>query len=133
MVMNVSTETINVASLAVNVILIVISVGLAVASWKDSQKKNNQVKVWMEQANGVSLALQRIITDRWNELYSSVSDITNAVNAVQASAFALYQSLYDERILSEKEVKEHHMKMRKKLDEEMGLAGEKQQQEHKKR
>lgn len=123
-----SNETINSVSIILNVILVIVSVGLAVAAWKDNQKKNNQVKVWMEQANGVSQALQRIINDRWNGLYSSVGDITNAVHAVQASAFALYQSLYDERILEEKEVKKHQMKIREKLDKEMGLTEEKQQQ-----
>lgn len=76
----------------------------------------------MEQANGVSEALLRIIRDKWNDLYSDKSDITNAVNSVQASAFSLYQSLYDERVLTEKEYKAHAMKIREVIDKELGLT-----------
>lgn len=115
------TDTINVTSLVLNVILTIISVGLAVANWKDAQKKNDQVKIWMEQANGISVALQRIIQDKWQGLYSSVNDITNAVYVAQASAFSLYQSLYEERILSEKEVKEHQKRLRALLDKKLDL------------
>jgi hypothetical protein len=114
-------NTLEIISLSINVVLIVVSVGLAVASWRDYKKKNSQVKVWMEQANGVSQGLQRIIHDKWSGLYTSVNDITNAVYAVHASAFALYQSLYDERFLSEDEIKEHQKILRAKLDKEMGL------------
>lgn len=115
-------DWISTVSLIVNVILIVISVGLAVDTWKERERRNSQVKIWMEQANGVNQGLQRIIQDKWNNLYSSINDITNAVHSVHASAFSLYQSLYEERVLTEKEYKEHAMKIRKKMDEKMGLV-----------
>lgn len=119
---------IEVVSISLNVILLIVGVGLAVNSWKDSQKKKDQVKVWMEQANGISQALQRIIQDKWSNLYTSVSDVTNTINAVHASAFALYQSLYDERFLTEKETKEHQMKIRAKIDKDLELAESAQKQ-----
>lgn len=115
------TDVINTASLVINVVLIVISVGLAVAAWKDNQNKKSQVKIWMEQANGVQQGLQNIIEDKWRGLYSGVNDITNAVWVVKASAFALYQSLYDERVITEKEYKEHQMKIRAQLDKQFKI------------
>lgn len=115
-------DRISTVSLIINVILIVISVGLAVDAWKERERRNCQVKIWMEQANGVNQGLQRIIQDKWNNLYSSINDITNAVHSVHASAFSLYQSLYEERVLTEKEYKDHAMKIRKKMDEKMGLV-----------
>lgn len=114
-------DTINIASLVINIVLIIVSVSLAVASWKDSQNKKSQVKIWMEQANGVQQGLQNIIEDKWRGLYSGVNDITNAIWAVKASAFALYQSLYDERVITEKEYKEHQMKIRAQLDKQFKL------------
>ncbi len=110
---------INLNSASINVILTVISVGLAVDAWKERQRRNAQVKIWMEQANGISQALQRIIQDKWADLYSSIHDVTNAVNAAHASAFSLYQSLYEERVLSEKEYKKHAMKLREHLDKKL--------------
>ncbi len=116
-----ATDVINTASLIINVVLTIVSVGLAVAAWKENQNKKSQVKIWMEQANGVQQGLQNIIDDKWRGLYSGVNDITNAVWAVKASAFALYQSLYDERVITEKEYKEHQMKIRAQLDKQFKL------------
>lgn len=121
-------SSIEILSISLNVILLMVSVGLVVNSWKDQQKKKDQVKVWMEQANGISQALQRIIQDKWSNLYTSINDITNTINAVHASAFALYQSLYDERFLTEKETKEHQMKIRAKIDKDMELVESVQKQ-----
>jgi hypothetical protein len=118
-----SAEQINNISLIFNVVLTVISAGLIVASWRDARSKKSQVKIWMEQANGIQQALQRIIADIFGGNYSSIKDLAAAVNALHASAFAHYQSLYDERILTEKEVKEHQMKIRKKIDEDLELGG----------
>lgn len=119
--MNSAIDITTIVSLAVNVVLIVISVALAVVGWKDKRSSKSQVKIWMEQANGIQQALQRIIDDKWRGLYSNVDGITNAVWAVAASAFALYQSLYDERVITEKEYKEHQMKLREKLDKDFKL------------
>jgi phage-related protein len=111
-------EWFSIISLIVNVILIIVSVGLTVLNWKASRKSKSQVKIWMEQANGVTTALQRIVTDKWNGLYSSVSDVANAVWAVHSSAFSLYQSLYEERVLTEKEYKKEQMEQRAYIKKE---------------
>lgn len=112
-----------IVSISINVVLIAISFGLTVATWKERQRRNSQVKIWMETANGLHMALARIIQDKWNNLYSSVHDVTNAVNAVHASAFSLYQSLYEERVLTEREYKERQKKIWEKTDRDLGLRG----------
>lgn len=100
-------------SLAINVILIIISVALFVANWKADKKSKSQVKIWMESANGVHTGLRRIVDDKWANLYTSVSDVVNAVWAVHAPAFSLYQSLYEERVLDEKTYIKEQMEQRK--------------------
>src|ERR1700722_3745271 len=99
-------NTLEVVSLCVNVILIAISLGLAIDAWRERQRSKSQVKIWMEQANGIQQALQRIIDDKWRGLYGHVNDMASAIWAVKASAFSLYQSLYEERVLTEKEYKD---------------------------
>lgn len=91
-----------VVSLIANIILIIVGVGLTIANWKADKRSKSQVKIWMEQANGVHISLNRIVIDKWNGLYSNINDVVNAVWVVQASAFSLYQSLYEERVLTEK-------------------------------
>lgn len=119
----ISNEQINNISLVFNVVLTIVSAGLVVAAWRDTRSKKSQVKIWMEQANGIQQALQRIIADVFAGTYSSTKDIAASVHALQASAFAHYQSLYDERILTEREVKQHQMKLREKIDRDMELTG----------
>lgn len=105
----------SIVSLAINALLIMVSVGLLVANRKEKERRNSQVKIWMQGANGVHQALGRIIQDKWNGLYSTVQDVVNAVNAVQPSAFAQYQSLYEERALSEDEWKKEQSELRNRL------------------
>lgn len=66
----------------------------------------------MQQASGISNALQRIIQDRWQNLYSSLKDVVNTVHAVEASANSLFQSLYEERNYTEEEYKEEQKRLR---------------------
>ncbi len=70
-----------------------------------------QVKVWMQEANGLQQALQRIVSDNLTGRYSSTNDVCNTIWALQISAFSLYQSLYEERCITEKEYKEHQNKI----------------------
>ncbi len=86
--------------------------GLFVANRKEKERRNAQVKIWMQQANGISIALQRIIQDRWQGLYSSLKDVVNTVHAVEASANSLFQSLYEERTITEDEYKEEQKRFR---------------------
>lgn len=105
----------SIISLAINVILIMFGVGLLVANRKERERRNAQVKIWMQGANGVQEALQRIIQDKWNNLYSSVQDVVNTINAVHSSAFAVYQSLYEERALTEDEWKKEQAELRDRI------------------
>ena len=109
----------SIASIVLNVLLIMLSVGLAVNSWKANNRNKSQVKIWMEQANGLNQALLRIIWNKWENLYSTVTDVTNSVHIAQAASFSLYQSLYDERVVSEEDYKARQEKIWKKLDEEI--------------
>ena len=114
----------SIVSLAINVILAVVSVYFIVVGIQANRRSKAQVKIWLEQANGVNQALLRIIQDKWNNLYSSVSDITNAIHTVQASALALWTALYEERVITEVEYKDRQKKIWKKLDEQIGLTQE---------
>ncbi len=109
----------SIASLVLNVLLIVLSVALAVNSWKADKRSKSQVKIWMEQANGLNQALLRIIQNKWAGLYSTVADVTNSVHIAQAASFSLYQSLYDERVVSEENYKARQEKLWKKLDKDL--------------
>lgn len=116
----------SVVSTVIGVILLIVSVGLTVKTWLDSKNKKVQVKIWMQDANGISNALQRVVSDNLEGRYSSTKDMGNTIWSIQAMAFALYQSLYEERCLSEKEFiaeqKEVRAKSKKLLDEDLKLA-----------
>ena len=102
----------SIVSLGINVILILISVGLFVANRKEKERRNAQVKIWMQSASGISEALRRIIQDRWNDLYSSLKDVVNSVHTVEAAANSLFQSLYEERTMTEEEYKQEQKRFR---------------------
>lgn len=102
----------SVVSLFINVILILISVGLFVANRKEKERRNSQVKIWMQSSNGITQGLERIIQDKWNNFYSSVQDMANTVHSLHASSFALYQSLYEERAITEEEYRKEQSEIR---------------------
>jgi hypothetical protein len=60
----------------------------------------------MQNANGISQSLLKIVRDNLDKRYSTTNDIANAVWAMQSSAFALNQSLYEERCVTEEEYKQ---------------------------
>ncbi len=96
----------SVVSTLIGMIILCFSIWQSVKAQSEKDRKKDQVKIWMQDANGVSMALKRIINDNLEKRYSSANDIANAVFAVQASAFALYQSLYEERCVTEEEYKQ---------------------------
>ena len=65
----------------------------------------------MQDANGIHQALQRIVSDNLNKRYSTTDDVCNAIWAIHAATFALYQSLYEERCITEEEYKEGQKKI----------------------
>ena len=111
----------SIISTVIGVILLCVSIWLFLGSRNQETKKKAQVKIWMQDASGLSNALYRIIGDNLQDRFSSTNDVCNAVWAVQASAFALYQSLYEERCITEKEYKERQKKL-SELGEAQQLA-----------
>lgn len=103
----------SVGSLLVNVLLILVSVWLLAANKKEKERRNSQVKIWMQFSNGITQGLERIINDKWNDFYSSVQDVVNSVHSLHASSFALYQSLYEERTITEEEYRKEQSELRK--------------------
>ena len=105
----------SVVSLIINIILMVFAYGQIVGGRKEKERRNAQVKIWMQSAQGLHEALLRIIQDKWADLYSSVQDVTNTVHAVHATAFAHYQSLYEERAITEEEYKQEQKELRESI------------------
>ena len=103
-----------------SVVSTIISIVLAGFSiWQYAKSKNqqevhiSQVKVWMQQANGLCQALQRIVRANKEIEFTKVSDLIHTLNAIEATSFALYQSLYEERCVIETEYREEQKQMRK--------------------
>lgn len=97
--------------------------GFAVVSvWQYLENKNKleknkaQVKIWMEGANGIRQALQRIVKDNLDTRYSTTNDISNAVWSIEATAGSLYQSLFEERCVTEEEYRERQKKISELLN-----------------
>ncbi len=101
----------SIVSTIIGVILLCFSIWQYLAGKNQAEKIKAEVKVWMQDANGISQSLTRIVQDNLGKRYSSTNDVCNAVWAVQASAAALYQSLYEERCVTEEEYKERQKKI----------------------
>ena len=91
------------------------SIKQAEVAESEKNRKKDQVKIWMQHADGVSLGLKRIVRDNIDGRYSSTKDIASAVFALEASAFALRQSLYEERCVTEPEYKQQQKEIMEKL------------------
>ena len=108
----------SIVSTVIGVILLCVTIWQFLVSRNKGITQKAQVKIWMQEANGLSIALGRIIGDNLSGRYNSTNDVCNAIWAVQASAFALYQSLYEERCISEKEYKERQKKIAEIIEKE---------------
>ncbi len=106
----------------VTTILSIILAGIAIWQFKEGQKQEDrikaQVKVWMQDANGISQGMKRIISDNLAGRYGSTNDVCNAVWSLEATAFALYQGLYEERCVKEDEYIQRQKKIMDKLDKQ---------------
>lgn len=109
------TEWWSIISTIIGIILLIVSVWLLVANKKERERRTAQVKIWQHHANGISLGLKRIVQDANTNFYSNLKDVTSAVWAVETSAFSLYQSLYEERTITEDEYKQEQKEMREEL------------------
>ena len=109
----------SILSTGLNVILICISIWQYWKGRNQTEKLKAQVKIWMQDANGISIGLHRIVTDNLGGRYSSTNDVCNAVWAVHSSASALYQGLYEERCVTEEEYKARQKKIADKVEAQM--------------
>lgn len=96
----------SIASTILNVGLLLISAWLISADKEREKRKNSQVKIWQQDANGLSQSLKRMVRDVHDGLYSSTQDMANSIWALEAVAFSLYQSLYEERCVTDEEYKD---------------------------
>lgn len=115
----------SIISTIVGITLLIGDVVLLVLNRKEKDHKKNQVKIWQQDANGISQGLKRIVIDVNQNNYSGVKDVASAVWSLEASAFALQQSLYEERAMTEeeykkqqKELREEFMKSRQQVEDE---------------
>ncbi|HVZ58698.1 MAG TPA: hypothetical protein VG935_03035 [Patescibacteria group bacterium] len=105
----------SVVSTILSVVFLGVSIWQVVDNRKQKERSNAQVKIWMQDANGVTQALARVIQDNLAGRYSSTNDVCNAIWAIHASSFALYQSLYEERAITEDEYKEQQKEFKEQL------------------
>ncbi|MEN9647217.1 MAG: hypothetical protein RLY57_21 [Candidatus Parcubacteria bacterium] len=86
---------------------------------KNQEEKNKaQVKIWMQDANGISSALQRIVKDNLDGRYSSTNDMANSIWSVEAMSKSFYQSLYEERCVTEEEYKIRQKRLSDLIDKQ---------------
>lgn len=97
------------------VILAGISIWQATITSREKKRHKDQVKIWMQAASGIDNALHRVVKDNLDGRYSSTNDLANTIWSLQAASFALYQSLYDERVVDEEEFVKEQKKMRDQI------------------
>jgi len=73
---------------------------------KEKDIHKAQVKIWQHHANGIAQGL--FIVGQSNQ-YSSVNDVCQAARVIQPTAHSLFSSLNEERLFSEKEIKEKQL------------------------
>ncbi|HQT82558.1 MAG: hypothetical protein B7W98_01550 [Parcubacteria group bacterium 20-58-5] len=120
----------SIVSTVLGVLLLAGTIWQYLTARNEREKTKAQVKVWMQDANGVSQSLSRIVSDNLAGRYSSTNDVCNTIWSVQANAFALYQSLYEERCVTEEEYKARQKKLSDKLEANQLASLEQQGQTH---
>lgn len=112
----------SVISTLIGVILLIVSVWQYLSARNSDERKRAQVKIWMQDANGVQLGLQRMIQDNLASRYTSTNDMANSAWTLHASAFALYQSLYEERCVTEDEYKKQQQEFMNEIKKNQNNA-----------
>lgn len=101
------------------IILLFFNVWQYLQGQKEKEIIKSQVRVWMQSANGISLGLKRIVADNLSSRYSTTNDVCNAVWSLETSASSLYQSLYEERVMTPEEYRKRQQKILAKIDEQL--------------
>ena len=82
---------------------------------KEKEIHKSQVKVWQHHANGIEMGLFIITLGK----YSTVDDIRESVKAVHQTARFLTQSLNEERLFSDEEIKEKQIQQEKETQDRL--------------
>lgn len=102
----------SVVSTLVNVLLAGFGIWQITLVQAERKHRQDQIKIWMHSANGLQESLKRIVGDNLDGRYSSTNDIANAIWALHSGVFGMYQSLYEERAISEEDYKKEQKELR---------------------
>lgn len=85
---------------------------------KEKEIHKSQVKLWQHHASGLLHGIISLV----QEPFSSVEDIKQAIKVSQANSHSLYTSLNEERLFSEKEIKEKQLKQEEEFKKAREVA-----------
>lgn len=105
----------SVVSTVLGVFFLITSIWQFLEGRKQKERNTAQVKIWMQNANGIAQALMRIVQDNLDKRYTSTNDVCNTVWSVHSTIFALYQSFYEERCVTEEEYKKQQKEIMDEL------------------
>jgi signal transduction histidine kinase len=99
---------ISIFSTVASIVLLFFSIWQYLVGKSEKEKNSAQIKIWMEGANGLhqslrTIGISAISQSGMTSKYSSVNDVGLAIYGVADNAKALYQSLYEERCVTEAE------------------------------
>lgn len=96
----------SIVSTILNVILVCFSIWQYLQAENQKTRTKSQIKIWMQDAKGIVTALKRVQSAR----HSKTSDACNSISMIESSANAMYQSLYEERVVKEEDYQETEKK-----------------------
>ena len=89
---------------------------------KEKEIHKSQVKVWQHHAHGIQMGLFVTTVGK----YTAVDDLRESIKALHQDAQSLYESLNEERLFSDAEIKERQLQREKDSQERLKLAQEQQ-------
>jgi hypothetical protein len=113
----------SVVSTVIGILLLCFSLWQVKSAIDERRRNAAQVKIWMQDANGIQNSLQRVVIDNLGKRYGTTDDMANTIWSLQATAFALYQSLYEERCITEEEYKEMQRELREHVRNQQTMLG----------
>ncbi len=89
--------------------------------YKEKEIHKSQVKIWQHCAKGIQMGLHMISVGN----FSSVNDTKEGVKSIQQSAQSLLDSLIEERLFTDAEVKEKQIQRENEIKDLMAKANQK--------
>lgn len=89
---------------------------------KEKEIHKGQVKVWQHHASGIQMGLFVLSLGK----FSSVDDLREGVKSIHQEATSLFNSLNEERLFSDDEIKEKQLRNEKETQERLKIAGQPQ-------